>query len=81
MTTIESLTEDQKNAVLEAVNLVTIEDLNALSYGEDIELTNKVCLSHYCEDDIIVLNLTEEWEEVFQILFDTETEEIIFEAL
>ena len=81
MTNFETLTEDQKNEVLEAKNLVTIEDLSALSYGEDLELTNKVCLSHYCEDEIVVLNLTEEWEEVFQILFNAETKEIIFESL
>jgi len=81
MTNFETLTEDQQNEVLEAKNLVTIEDLSALSYGEDLELTNKVCLSHYCEDEIIVLNLTEEWEEVFQILFNAETKEIIFESL
>ncbi|MCP4551887.1 MAG: hypothetical protein GY834_07585 [Bacteroidetes bacterium] len=81
MTTFETLTEDQRSAILEAKNLVTIEDLSALSYGEDLELTNKVCLSHYCEDDIIVLNLSEEWEEVFQILFNTDTEEIIFESI
>tara|TARA_R110002072_G_scaffold110330_9_gene238041 strand:- start:139 stop:384 length:246 start_codon:yes stop_codon:yes gene_type:complete len=81
MTTFKKLTKDQKNAVLEAKNLVTIENLSALSYGEDLELTNKVCLSHYCEEEVIVLNLTKEWEEVFQILFDTETKEIIFESL
>ena len=81
MTNFETLTEDQKNEVLEAKNLVTIKDLSALSYGEDLELTNQVCLSHYCEEEIIVLNLTEEWEEVFQILFNVETKEIIFESL
>ena len=81
MTTIESLTEDQQETVFNAADLVTIDLLNTLSYGEEIQLNDKITLSHYCEDDIIVLNLTEEWEEVFQILFDTETEEIIFEAL
>jgi len=80
MTKFDTLTKDQQNEVLEAKNLVTIEDLRALSYGEDLELTNKVCLSHYCEEDIIVLNLTEEWEEVFQIL-NYKDEEIIFESL
>tara|TARA_R110000737_G_scaffold343613_2_gene369792 strand:+ start:263 stop:508 length:246 start_codon:yes stop_codon:yes gene_type:complete len=81
MTIFETLKQDQQNAILEAVDLVTIEKLNSLGYGEDIELTGKVCLSHYCEDDVIVLNLTEEWVEVFQILFDTETKEIIFESI
>ena len=80
-TTFQRLTEDQQNAILEAKNLVTIENLMSLDYGEDLEITDKVTLSHYCEDDIIVLNLTEEWEEVFQILYSTETEEIIFETL
>jgi len=80
-TTFQRLTEDQQSAILEAKNLVTIENLMSLDYGEDLEITDKVTLSHYCEDDIIVLNLTEEWEEVFQILYSTETEEIIFETL
>lgn len=81
MTKFETLTEDQKSAILEAKNLVTIENLTSLDYGEDLEITDKVTLSHYCEDDIIVLNLSEEWEEVFQILFNTETSEIIFESI
>jgi len=81
MTKFETLTEDQRSAILEAKNLVTIENLTSLDYGEDLEITDKVTLSHYCEDDIIVLNLSEEWEEVFQILFNTETSEIIFESI
>ena len=81
MTIFETLTKSQQTEILKAKKLVTIKDLDALSYGEDIELTGKVCLSHYCEDDVIVLNLTEEWVEVFQILFDTETKEIIFESI
>jgi hypothetical protein len=81
MTKFETLTEDQRSAILKAKNLVTIENLTSLDYGEDLEITDKVTLSHYCEDDIIVLNLSEEWEEVFQILYSTETEEIIFESI
>jgi hypothetical protein len=81
MTIFETLTKSQQAEILKAKKLVTIKDLDALSYGEDIELTNQVCMSHYCEDDVIVLNLTEEWVEVFQILFDTETKEIIFESI
>jgi hypothetical protein len=81
MTIIETLTEDQQEDVFNAADLITIDLLKSLDYGEEIKLTDKMTLSHYCEDEIIVLNLTEEWEEVFQILFDTETEEIIFESL
>tara|TARA_R110000796_G_scaffold149032_1_gene265904 strand:+ start:433 stop:678 length:246 start_codon:yes stop_codon:yes gene_type:complete len=81
MTVFETLTKSQQAEILKAKKLVTIKDLDALSYGEDIELTNQVCMSHYCEDDVIVLNLTEEWIEVFQILFNVEEEEIIFESI
>jgi hypothetical protein len=81
MAIIETLTEDQQEHVFNAADLITIDLLESLDYGEEIQLTDKMTLSHYCEDDIIVLNLTEEWEEVFQILFDTETKEIIFESL
>jgi hypothetical protein len=81
MSTYSKLSNKQRNEIDKAINLVTIKDLNELSYGEDLELTNQVCLSHYCEDDVIVLNLTEEWIEVYQIMFDTDTKEIIFEAL
>ena len=81
MTIIETLTEDQQEDVFNAADLVTIDLLTSLDYGEEIQLTDKMTLSHYCEDEIIVLNLTEEWEEVFQILFNAETKEIIFESL
>jgi len=81
MTTFETLTKEQRIEIEKAIDLVNIKDLNELSYGEDLELTNQVCLSHYCEDEVIVLNLTEEWIEVFQILFDTDTKEIIFESI
>ena len=81
MTTFETLSKEQRIEIEKAIDLVNIKDLNELSYGEDLELTNQVCLSHYCEDEVIVLNLTEEWIEVFQILFDTDTKEIIFESI
>ena len=81
MTIIETLTEDQQEDVFNAADLVTIDLLKSLDYGEEIQLTDKMTLSHYCEDDIIVLNLTEEWEEVFQVQYTTETGQIDFEAL
>jgi flagellin-specific chaperone FliS len=63
----------------EAMNKITIELINSLDYGEEIKLNKKYTLYHYCEDDIIVLNETKNWEEVFQIM--TKDEEIIFEKL
>jgi len=80
MSTYSNLTNQQRNEIDKAIELVTIKDIRELSYGEDLELTNQVCLSHYCEDDVIVLNLTEEWIEVFQIQ-NYKDEEIIFEGL
>ena len=81
MAIIETLTEDQQEDVFNAADLITIDLLESLDYGEEIKLTDKMTLSHYCEDDIIVLNLTEEWEEVFQVQYTTETGQIDFEAL
>ena len=81
MAIIETLTEDQQEHVFNAADLITIDLLESLDYGEEIKLTDKMTLSHYCEDDIIVLNLTEEWEEVFQVQYTTETGQIDFEAL
>lgn len=63
----------------EAMDKVTIELINSLDHGEEIELNEKYTLYHYTEEDIIVLNETEEWQEVFQIM--TDGEKIIFENL
>jgi hypothetical protein len=63
----------------EAMDMVTIEMLNDLTYGEEQPLNDKYCLYHYTEDDLVVLNDTEEWEELYTVLWNTEAEEIIFE--
>jgi len=68
-----------KTLLDEAMDKVTIEILNGLDHGEEIELNEKYTLYHYTEEDIIVLNETEEWEEIFQIM--TDGEKIIFEKL
>ena len=80
MSVYSSLTNKQRNEIEKAIKLVNIKDIRSLSYGEDLELTNQVCLSHYCEEEVIVLNLTEEWIEVFQILHYKD-EEVIFETI
>ena len=69
MTTYETLTTEQQTAVDKAISLIELNDIKELTYGEDIELTKEVCMSHYCEDDVIVLNLIDEWTEVFQVLY------------
>ena len=80
MNTYSNLTNEQRNEIDKAIKLVNIKDIRELSYGEDLELTSQVCLSHYCEDEVIVLNLTNEWIEVFQIQ-NYKDEEVIFETL
>lgn len=65
----------------DAISKITITSLKSLEYGEEIELNEEYTLYHYTEDDVIVLNRTEDWEELYQILYDDEKGEIIFEKL
>lgn len=64
-----------------AISQITIDLLKKLEYGEEIELNEEYTLYHYTEDDVIVLNRTEDWEELYQILYNDEDESIIFEKL
>jgi hypothetical protein len=63
----------------EAMDKVTIEMLNDLTYSEEQPLNEKYCLYHYSEDDLVVLNHKEDWEELYTVQWNTEKEEIIFE--
>lgn len=63
----------------EAINMVKIEMLNELTYGEEIQLNDKFCLYHYTEDDLVVLNDSEEWEELYVVQWDNKTGKITFE--
>lgn len=65
----------------DAVNKITIDLVKKLEYGEEVELNEEYTLYHYTEDDIIVLNRTEDWEELYQILYNDEDQSIIFEKL
>ena len=77
--------EEQKAEVVDlledAISKITVPLLQLLEYGEEIELNAEYTLYHYTEDDVIVLNRTEDWEEIFQILYNDQEEEIIFEKL
>lgn len=63
----------QKKQIDEALKKVTIEDLNSLDYGDEVLISKNVVLYHYCEDDVVVLNIQDEWIEVFQYLWDEES--------
>jgi len=64
-----------------ALDQVTIEMLESLEYGEEIELNEEYTLYHYIEDDLISVFRTEDWEELFAVMYDKKTKEIVFEQL
>lgn len=70
-----------KDKLDDAINQVTIEMLKNLTHGEELELNSEYTLYHYVEDDIIVLVKSEDWEEVYQFLYNEEADEIIIEEL
>lgn len=63
----------------EALEKLTIEMLNELEYGEEIELNKEYTLYHYIEDDIVVVNEIDDWTEIVQVLWNER--EITFESL
>jgi hypothetical protein len=79
MTVLETLTEEQRISLEDAQNKVTVEMLNSLENGEEIKLNDLYTLYSYIDDDCIVIVLTEEWVEVLQVLYDSES--VVFEAL
>ena len=63
----------------DAMDRISIKMLKSLEYGEELELNSQYTLHHYSEDDVITINRTEDWEEIYQVLYDTNN--IIFEKL
>ena len=55
--------------------------LDNLDYSEELELNENYTLYHYCEDDIVVVNELPNWDEIFQVLWDSSTKEITFEKV
>ena len=51
----------------------------SLEYGDEVELNEWYTLYRYCEDDIIVIVETEEWEEVCVVLLDGDS--FVYELL
>ena len=69
-----------------ALDLIDVEMLKSLDYGEERKLTPRYTLYHYTEDDVIVVNIDtdEDWEELVQVLWDWDTDEdssIIYEVI
>ena len=80
-TQYEKLSNLNKTQIDEAIKKVTLKELNLLNYGEEILISENVVLYHYCEDEIVVLNILDEWIEVYQYLWDNDTKEIEIETL
>jgi len=79
MEALETLTEEQRTKLEDAQDKITIQMMDNLEHGEELELNETFSLYHYTEDDVFVVVKTEEWEEILQVM--TDGEEIEFEAL
>tara|TARA_R100000353_G_scaffold173497_1_gene139891 strand:- start:434 stop:697 length:264 start_codon:yes stop_codon:yes gene_type:complete len=75
------LTNKQQQQIDVATEKINVAMLKSLDYGEEILVSENVVLYHYCEDEIITLNIENEWIEVFQIMYDTDTNKIVIEIL
>jgi len=60
------MTKEQK-----AMDSITVELLDSLTYGDTIELINGYYLYHYEEDDFIAFNNKKD-EEIYCILYSNE---------
>ena len=67
------------NKLNEALEKITVDMLNKLEYGDEIELNESYTLYHYCEEDIVVVNELPNWDEIFQVLWNDK--DITFEKL
>ena len=63
----------------QAIEKLTSDLFLSLEYGEGVELNEWYTLYRYCEDDIIVIVETEEWEEVCVVLLDGDS--FVYELL
>ena len=66
--------------LFEAMDKVTSKMMNELEHGESLELNVSYTIYKYWEDDIIVINKTDDWEEIVQLLHDG-NDNIQFESL
>ena len=64
-----------------ALNGINIQLLNSLEYGDEIQLNDLYSLYHYSEDDCAVVNRTQDWTELVQVLWDEDDNSILFEVI
>ena len=64
-----------------ALNGINVQLLNSLEYGDEIQLNDLYSLYHYSEDDCVVVNRTDDWTELVQVLWDEDDNSILFEVI
>lgn len=79
MSEYNRLNKLNKKQIDNAINILTFEDVQNITFGEDVEISDNIVLSHYCEDEIITLNILDSWTEIYQIM--TDGKKLIFETI
>lgn len=73
------LTKELRLSLDDAFDKITVDMINSLDYGEDLEVNENFTISHHSEEDCITLVLTEDWDEVYSVMTD-EDGQITFES-
>lgn len=79
MEAVHTLTQEQCTKLEDAQDKITIQMMDSLEHGEELELNETFTLYHYTEDDVFVVVKAEDWQEILQVM--TDGEEISFETL
>lgn len=70
MSAFEELTQAQQKTLVEATDKITVEMMNELEHGDELDLNKDFTLSHYTEEDVFMVNLKEDWIEIFQVMIN-----------
>ena len=70
-----------EKSLQEACDLITVDMLNNIQSGEEIQLNDNFTLYYYIEDEVLVLNHTETWTEILAVMYGAENKTVEFEEL
>lgn len=65
----------------DAQSKVTIDMLNNIENGEEIQLNEDFTLYYYLEDELLTINHTETWTEITAVMYGVNNETVEFEEL
>ena len=80
MIQMDTLLDEEQDEVLDALNLVEASMMDELSYGDGIELTDKVAIYHQPDSEVVVIMLLDDWREVL-VVERNDTGGIIYKAI